>query len=42
MAKKCRPQPKVRQAGRILSTSKSAREKFIAARKLTNHRWANH
>lgn len=42
MAKKCRPSPKVRRAGRTLSTSKSKARKSTAGRTLANHKKRHH
>jgi len=42
MPKKCVPAPKVSKAAKTLSTSESAHAKSEAARKLADHRWANH
>jgi len=42
MGKKCNPPPKVREAGRKLSTSKSPTVKSEAGRKLADHKHKNH
>jgi len=40
--KKCNPPPKVREAGRKLSTSQSPAVKSVAGRKLAEHKHKNH
>lgn len=42
MPKKCNPSPKVRKAGRILSTSKSKSSKSKAGSTLANHKHRKH
>lgn len=42
MKKKCNPSPKVRAAGRTLSTSKSKSAKSKAAKTLANHKKNKH
>lgn len=42
MAKKCNPSPKVRKAGKTLSTSKSKTEKSKAGTTLANHKHQKH
>lgn len=42
ISKKCNPSPKVRQAGRTLSKSKSKTAKSKAGKTLANHKAAKH
>lgn len=42
MAKKCNPSTKVRNAGKTLSTSKSASKKSSAGKTLANHKNSKH
>lgn len=40
--KKCNPSPKVKKAGKTLSTSKSASQKSKAGKTLANHKARKH
>lgn len=42
MAKKCNPSPKVRKAGKTLSTSKSPAKKSDAGKTLVKHKHGSH
>lgn len=42
MAKRCNPSPKVRKAGRTLSTSKSKTSKSKAGKTLADHKKRSH
>lgn len=41
-SKKCNPSPKVKQAAKTLSTSKSAAKKSSAGKTLANHKNRSH